>query len=92
MENRPDNPPAFPGIENNNDDHIPEDYGYGPEISGGMSLRDYFAAKSMASLEVSWKILISTDKWSPPDDWQSRIAKTAYDQADEMLKVREATK
>jgi len=43
----------------------------------GMSLRDYFAAKAMASLlhpDVSWE--------------DSKLAKAAYDVADAMIKQR----
>ena len=48
-------------------------------IAGGMTLRDYFAAKAMQGL--------CAHPESP--DWdESDIAKSAYDQADAMLKAR----
>ena len=50
---------------------------------GGMTLRDYFAAKAMQSFtnEVGWK---SDQKWF------DEIAEGAYRQADAMMKAREA--
>ena len=51
----------------------------GYAITGGMTLRDYFAAKAMQGL--------CAHPESP--DWdESDIAKSAYDQADAMLKAR----
>ena len=50
-----------------------------PSITDGMTLRDYFAAKAMQGL--------CAHPESP--DWdESDIAKSAYDQADAMLKAR----
>jgi hypothetical protein len=43
----------------------------------GMTLRDYFAAKAMQGLVAAGNLHRPT------------IAKTAYDQADEMMKARE---
>ena len=48
--------------------------------SGGMTLRDYFAAKVMQGICAS----------GPPLEWSSdRLAAEAYDLADAMLKARE---
>lgn len=52
-----------------------------PEQSGGMSLRDYFAAKAMQAL---------IDKYEGEDGSMHGIAESAYAYADEMLKAREA--
>lgn len=49
------------------------------EITGGMSLRDYFAAKAMQGMAAHPE----SDKW-PADG----IAKAAYQQADAMLAAR----
>ena len=78
------NPPAFPGkqkallIKSEHSD-IAKEY----EIDqNGMTLRDYFAAKAMQAL------------LSDPDWRQDMVfidtAYAAYEQADEMLKAREA--
>lgn len=56
-----------------------------PYEDGGMSLRDYFAAKAMQGMFAS-----DTDEWNEQGDWQSR-AKSAYNMADAMLKAREQT-
>ena len=53
----------------------------GYDITGGMTLRDYFAAKAISSVFV----------WTLPDKLYCEVAaKTAYYLADEMLKAREA--
>jgi len=71
----PENPPAFPW---------PDKYHPSGEIvfgSPGMTLRDYFAAKSLpAILEAGIQAGVSTDK----------IAADAYRQADALLKARAA--
>ena len=53
------------------------------EIEGGMTLRDYFAAKAMQGF-----IQYSATKgiYTPPDN---ELAKASYDLADAMLKARE---
>jgi hypothetical protein len=49
--------------------------------AGGMTLRDYFAAKAMQGICAS----------GPTHEWtNSRLAAEAYDLADAMLKAREA--
>ena len=46
---------------------------------GGMSLRDYFAAKAMLAIGVTYH-----------DDQHAEIAETAYKMADAMLRARES--
>lgn len=56
----------------------------GYDIDGGMSLRDYFAAKVMQSYVSSW-----------PDDQQVKaklVAQMSYQIADAMLAERENSK
>lgn len=69
-----DGGPAFPVVKDQ------YDYGYEKEmpkqVSPGMTLRDYFAAKAMQSLAMHEEY--------PP----SRAAQTAYEYADAMLKAR----
>jgi hypothetical protein len=50
---------------------------------GGMTLRDYFAAKAMQSM-------IRYGPWAGDDEDMERIADLAYKQAGAMLKAREA--
>ena len=70
------NPPAFPtGIGLNADKTW---IGSG---SGGMTLRDYFAAKAMQGMYA---------KGSFPTGIMLDTAKEAYEMADAMLKAREA--
>jgi hypothetical protein len=52
-------------------------------ITGGMTLRDYFAAKAMAAL-MSWH---GEDAWKTIRPFEV-IAKEAYTQADAMLEAR----
>lgn len=75
MENNIENPPAFPLF-------IPESE-YPKEYNAqGMDLRDYFAAKAMHGMVVS--------SWSSAvGDSYYRLAKTAYEIADAMLKARQ---
>ncbi|WKB53007.1 hypothetical protein [Eleftheria terrae] len=54
------------------------------EPSGGMSLRDYFAAKAMASV-----IAIAKYPWVRGDVDLESVAKAAYLAADAMLKARD---
>ena len=51
------------------------------EAVGGMSLRDYFAAKAMQSL------LTTIDEF-PDEHWRTGVAKDAYMMADAMLAAR----
>ncbi len=61
------NPPAFPQYVINNG---------GAYVDGGMTLRDYFAAKAMLRTSVGSSY--------------EQLAKTAYEIADAMMKAREA--
>jgi hypothetical protein len=70
--------PAFPAFEQHR--------GYGQMLAvGGMTLRDYFAAKALQGYMVGLK---------PAQDigpgMQDRIAEGMYSMADAMLKAREA--
>jgi hypothetical protein len=67
------NPPAFPGL-----DYIDQ---HGKKNPEGMTLRDYFAAKAMQGL-------LADQDWRMDMDF-NETAFAAYQQADEMLKVRE---
>lgn len=70
-----DGGPAFPTYESNGEGHL---YCSG----GGMSLRDYFAAKAMqANLTVIREF--------PDEHWRMGLALDAYQMADAMLKARE---
>lgn len=53
---------------------------------GGMSLRDYFAAKAMQAE-------MANPEWHSGEgpDWANGVAIVAYKMADAMLKAREAT-
>ena len=64
--------PAFPH---------PSGWRRDPEISDGMTLRDYFAAKAMAGI-------LSSVAPSLFDEHSARIAARAYLTADAMLKAR----
>lgn len=57
-----------------------------PEESGGMSLRDYFAAKAMQTLLGSEY----TSEHGLHEGWQRAMACEAYQVADTMLAAREA--
>jgi len=59
---------------------------YGGE---GMTLRDYFAAKAMASIELGNAIVYSAGKGSPAEEWPTNVAKISYKLADAMLAERE---
>ncbi len=61
------NPPAFPQFVLSNG---------GAYVEGGMTLRDYFAAKAMLRTSVGSSY--------------EQLAKTAYEIADAMMKAREA--
>ncbi len=54
--------------------------------TSGMSLRDYFAASSLAMM--TGQMLVAAAQDSAP--LQDAVAKTAYQLADAMLKAREA--
>jgi hypothetical protein len=69
------NPPAFPQYVINNG---------GAYVDGGMTLRDYFAAKAMQAFISGW---ISRSDYPETD---MVVAEHAYSMADVMLKAREA--
>lgn len=74
MSARPDGGPAFPVAGMMHGEKL------GGQLSHGMTLRDYFAAKAMAGL------------CAHPELGQSscvRIAQVSYEQADAMLAARE---
>jgi hypothetical protein len=77
-----DGGPAFPEVR----DEFDHEFGEHGELrivsSGGMSLRDYFAAKAMAAV-----ILIPDGDY---DYDEAVVAENAYKQADAMLKARSA--
>jgi hypothetical protein len=66
-----DGGPAFPGEKNVR-------FGQSNDCNEGMTLRDYFAAKAMQSLIVTW-----------PHAASGEISRTAYGYADAMLAARE---
>lgn len=51
------------------------------KTEGGMTLRDYFAAKAMGAM------ILGTSMWRDGED--EDLAKCAYEVADAMLEVRE---
>jgi hypothetical protein len=81
MSKKPENPSAFPEIgtekEYHNDQAWSNTYSY-----GGMSLRDYFAAKAMEAYLNS--ALKSPQIWN-----HDAAAIFAYKIADEMIKARD---
>lgn len=72
------NPPAFPRPRSTGGDSFKSD-----EAQEGMTLRDYFAAKAMNAVIVSYN---DNDYRIPQAEW---TAESAYKIADEMLKARE---
>ena len=58
----------------------------GGKVCEGMSLRDYFAAKVLSGI---WSDSDCLATFSGSADVGLEIAKTAYEQADAMLKARE---
>ncbi len=53
---------------------------------GGMTLRDYFAAKALSAIYKDTTESARIDGW--PDKWRDYVAEEAYDMADAMLKAR----
>jgi hypothetical protein len=60
----------------------------GYAITGGMTLRDYFAAKALPAIYKDTTESARIDGW--PDKWRDYVAEEAYDMADAMMKAREA--
>jgi hypothetical protein len=75
--------PAFPAFEHH--------AGYGQMLAvGGMTLRDYFAAKAMQAIVLDH---VEQRYWGTEygiDEMLTFTAERAYQQADAMLKAREA--
>jgi hypothetical protein len=81
------NPPACPSYE--------EQKSYGQMMAvGGMTLRDYFAAKALQALlsDPAWRQAnkFCSDPKKPKGLLRDEAAIAAYKQADAMLKAREA--
>lgn len=74
--------PAFPVWELNGQGQ--------PEMSWfGMSLRDYFAAKTLSVVYAA--AIAEMDRTGYPEHWRDDVAMDAYDMADAMLAARERT-
>ena len=71
------NPPAFPHTV-----HYATETSAGIVPHGGMTLRDYFAAKAMGGVVAATPAQIPID--------EPHLAKWSYKMADAMLKAREA--
>jgi hypothetical protein len=81
---KPDGGPAFPQCGWK---YAPESGRYVESISGGMSLRDYFAGHVL-SLQT-----YAGSATTQPSDYQiANLAETAYRIADAMIAAREAQK
>lgn len=68
-------------------------WGRSMEEAKGMTLRDYFAAKAMATMLTTYNVpdVFDDDTWSKGEPTMPEmIAKDAYTMADAMLKAREA--
>ena len=76
------NEPAFPHLRR----HVGDDT-YEQLAEGGMTLRDYFAAKALPAIYKDACECARVDGW--PDDWRDEVATEAYEMADAMLKARE---
>lgn len=59
----------------------------GYAVTGGMTLRDYFAAKAMPSVYTDY--CESADVIGFEENWRDGVALDAYAMADAMLKARE---
>lgn len=59
----------------------------GSSVSGGLTKRDYFAAKYMASHDQSILHAVPDDIDGSFDVWAYRLCKDAYRMADMMLRV-----
>lgn len=89
MSQRDDGGSAFPEITTEREYHYEHDRHWENTHSyGGMSLRDYFAAKAMQALISTPSYFGHFDKMPGGYDETERAAKMAYDFADSMLKAR----
>jgi hypothetical protein len=80
------NPPAFPHIV----EYKGSDCG-GIVPHGGMTLRDYFAARAMQAILPQYEDVFNDDTQAEGEpSFPELLAKDAYIMADAMLKAREA--
>ena len=73
-------------METNNKKHQPSAFpleGY----DSGMTLRDYFAAQAIQSIQIPTKISLDIGNWTVENS--NNFAKVAYQIADEMMKARD---
>lgn len=86
---RDDGGSAFPEIETGTQwcgerqGYFDHTYSY-----GGMTLRDYLAAKALPACYAQVCDHCEQQGW--PEDWRAGVASDAYRMADEMLKARKA--
>lgn len=73
---------------NNGAPAFPRTGSYGRDAQEGMSLRDYFAAKAMASLVADYGRGVTDGKISRSDNFPASVSDAAYAIADAMLKAR----
>ena len=76
---------AFPIIAYSTDESTGKGTTY--EVYGGMTLRDYFAAKALPTIYTVIHKECEARGW--PEGWRNGIANSAYRMADAMLKERE---
>ena len=63
---------------------------YSQHITGGMTLRDYFAAKALQVVyDKNWEMFMN-ETFESPEEAVEGAAKDAYELADAMMKAREA--
>ena len=62
------------------------------EIEGGMTLRDYFAAKALSTIlgQYDFTFFEDDEDEKEEDKFSLIVAKNAYEMADAMLKARES--
>jgi hypothetical protein len=84
MSNTKTGGPAFPAFEHH--------AGYGQMLAvGGMTLRDYFAAKAMPfEFKDYWDCFAELENQTINEFWREEIAESCYAMADAMLKARAA--
>lgn len=85
-----DGGPAFPTTPvNNGYDHTTTGNGTGSGV--GMTLRDYFAAKAMASCYAEYFKGLERLEFPCEPQWREGVARDAYSMADAMLATRDTT-
>ena len=85
MENKPNNPKAFPSKKFDKYESQRMGGTCYSDHESGMTLRDYFAAKALEAI-ISSKLYCTGDQWASMYDV---AAERAYKFADTMLKQRE---